>query len=184
MLVYRKSKKRPKKNDMKAKQLRKIANTLNAIVTDRRKTTALVAGIRNFSETVATGTEREAIAKLKLSISLAIAFSADRVFVNQLKAQVKALKALIKPELTSITFDGFQPPYTYSTGTINHKGRTHKFLCYMNAPSLANEARAIDPTFAATVAPALKLELRAIVSSALTDTWNRHRFAAISLKVA
>lgn len=162
---------------MKAQQLRKIANILTATVSDRRRITALVAGIGNFSDAVATGTEKEAIAKLKLAISLAIAYSADRAFINQLKTQVKALKALAKPEVTSVTFDGFKPPYTYVTGTVNHKSKTHKFLCYLRAPSLANEAKGIDPTFDATVDPALKSELRAIVSSALTDTWNRHRFA-------
>lgn len=165
---------------MKVQQFRKIANTLGATVSDRRKITALLVGIRNYSNAVAVGAERQAIAKLKLSISLAMAYSADRAFVNQLKAQVKALKALIKEtELTSVTFDGFKPPYTYSTGTINHKGMAHKFLCYFNVPSLANEARAIDPTFDATVVPAVQVELRAIVSSALTDTWNCHRFAII-----
>jgi hypothetical protein len=164
---------------MKAKQLRKIANILSAAVSDKRKITALVAGIRNFSKTIATGTEKEAIAKLKLSISLAVAYSADQAFINQLKAQVKTLKELIKPERTSVTFDGFKPPYTYSTGIINHKGMVYKFLCYMNAPSLANEARAIDPTFDATVNPGVKAELREIVKAALIETWNRHRFAII-----
>jgi hypothetical protein len=162
---------------MKAQQLRKIANTLGATVSDRRKIIALLAGIRNYSNALPVGAEREAIAKLKLSISLAIAYSADRVFVNQLKAQVKALKALIKVEPTSVTFYGFKPPYTYTTGTINHKGKAYKFLCYFRAPSLANEARAVDPTFDATVAPAVKAELRAIVKAALVETWNRHRFA-------
>lgn len=160
---------------MKIQHLRKIANTLNATVADRRRVTALVAGIRDYSNAVVVGGEREAIAKLKLSISLAMAYSADRAFVNQLKFQVKALKALVKTELTSVTFDGFKPPYTYSTGTINHKGMVHKFLCYMNAPSLANEARAIDPTFDATVAPAAKAELRPIVQAALTAEWNKYR---------
>lgn len=169
---------------MKAQQLRKIANTLNATVTDRRKIVALVAGIRNFSNTVATGTEKEAIAKLRLSISLAMASRADRSFMNQLKAQIKALKALIKVEVTKVTFDGFQPPYTYSTGTISHRGRTHKFLCYMNAPSLANEARAIDPTFDVTVASATVAELRKFVREALTVEWNRYRFAVMGLKAA
>ena len=164
---------------MKAQQLRKIANTLGAIVSDRRKITALLVGIRNYSDAVVVGSEREAIATLKLATSLAMAYSADRAFVNQLKAQVKALKALIKPEPTSVIFNGFKPPYTYSTGTINHKGMAHKFLCYFNAPSLANEARAIDPRFDATVATALQTELRAIVKAALTETWNRHRFAII-----
>jgi hypothetical protein len=164
---------------MKVQQLRKIATILNATVVDRRKITALVAGIRDYSDTVAIGAEREAIAKLKLAISFAIAYSIDRAFVNQLKVQVKALKPLIKPEPTSVTFDGFKPPYTYSTGTIAHRGRIHKFLCYFNAPSLANEARAIDPTFDATVTPALQTELRAIVKAALIETWNRHRFAII-----
>ena len=162
---------------MKAQQLRKIANILNATISDKRRVTALVAGIRNYNHTVAVGAEREAIAKLRLSISFAIAYSADQAFVSQLKAQVKALKTLIKPEPTSVTFDGFKPPYTYSKGTINHKGVVHKFLCYFNAPSLANEARAVDPTFDATVAPAVKAELRPIVQAALTDIWNRHRFA-------
>jgi hypothetical protein len=162
---------------MKAQQLRKIANTLDATVSDRRKITALLVGIRNYSNAIPVGAEREAIAKLKLSISLAIAYSADRAFVNQLKSQVKTLKTLIKPEPTSVTFDGFKPPYTYTTGTIAHRGKTYKFLCYMNAPSLANEARAIDPTFDATVSSAVKAELRAIVKAALTETWNRHRFA-------
>lgn len=160
---------------MKAEQLRKIAITLNATVSDRRKIAALVAGIRNYSDTVATGAEREAIIKLKLAITLAIAYSADREFINQLKAQVKALKALIKPEITSVTFDGFQPPYTYSTGTIVHRGKTHKFLCYFRAPSVANEAKGIDATFAATVDPAVKAELRPIVQAALTAEWNRYR---------
>lgn len=164
---------------MKAQQLRKIANILDATVTDRRKITALVVGIQNYSDTVATGAERQAIAKLKLAITLAIAYSADRAFINQLKAQVRSLKALIKVEATTVSFDGFKPPYTYSTGTINHKGVTHKFLCYMNAPSLANEARTIDPTFDKSVAPAVKAELRPIVQAALTAEWNRHRFAII-----
>ncbi len=162
---------------MKAKQLRKIANILDATVTDRRKITALVAGIRSYSDTVESGTEKEAIAKLKLTISLAIAYSADRAFINQLKAQVKALKALIKVEATSVTFNGFKPPYTYSTGTVNHKGIAHKFLCYFRAPSLANEATGIDPTFDKSVDPAVKAELREIVREALTLEWNRHRFA-------
>jgi len=169
---------------MKAQQLRKIANLLEATVSDRRRITSLLAGIRNYSDTVATGTEKEAIAKLKLAISLAIAYSADRGFINQLKAQVKALKALIKVEVTSVTFDGFKPPYTYTTGTIAHKGVTHKFLCYMNAPSLANEARAIDPTFDKSVDPAVKAELRPIMQEALTLEWNRHRSAITGLKVA
>lgn len=169
---------------MKAQQLRKIANILDATVSDRRKITALTTGIRNYSDTVATGTEKEAIARLKLTITLAIAYSADREFINQLKAQVKALKALIKVESTSVTFDGFKPPYTYSTGTINHKGRTHKFLCYFRAPSLANEATGIDPTFDKSVDPAVKAELREIVRSALTLEWNRHRSAVTGLKVA
>jgi hypothetical protein len=164
---------------VKIQQLRKIANTLDTTVSDRRKITALVAGICNYSNTVATGAEREATAKLKLSISLAMAYSADRAFVNQLKSQIKALKALIKQQPTSVTFDGFKPPYTYTTGTIFHRGKTYKFLCYMNAPSLANEARAVDPTFDATVAPAIKAELREIVKAALIETWNCHRFAII-----
>jgi hypothetical protein len=164
---------------MKVKQLRTIAKTLNATVSDGRRITALISGIRNYSDTVATGSEKEAIAKLKLSITLAIAYSADRGFISQLKAQVKALKALIKVEVTSVTFDGFKPPYTYSTGTIVHRSRTHKFLCYMNAPSLANEARAIDPTFDKSVDPAIKAELREIVKAALIETWNRYRFAII-----
>lgn len=160
---------------MKAQQLRKIANTLTATVSDKRRITALVAGISNYSDTIATGTEKEAITKLKLAITLAIAYSADLGFINQLKNQVKALKALIKPKLTTVTFDGFQPPYTYSTGTLAHKGSTHKFLCYFCAPSLANEAKGIDPTFDATVDPAVKAELREIVREALTAEWNRHR---------
>lgn len=164
---------------MKAQQLRRIVNTLNAIVTDRRKITALIVGIRNFSETVATGAEKEAILKLKLSISLAIAYSADRAFVDQLKTQVKALKGILKAQSTTITFDGFQPPYTYAKGIIRHQSIEYRFLCYMNAPSLANEARAIDPTFDATVDPAVKAELRSIVQAALTAEWNRHRFAII-----
>lgn len=169
---------------MKAQLLRKIANTLNATVSDRRKITALIAGIRSYSDTVAAGTEKEAIAKLKLGISLAIAYSADRTFINQLKAQVKALKLLVKVEVTSVTFDGFKLPYTYATGTIAHKGRIHKFLCYFRAPSVANEAKGIDPTFDATVAPAVKAELRELVQEALTAEWNRYRFAVIGLKVA
>lgn len=169
---------------MKAQLLRKIANTLNATVSDRRKITALVAGIRNYSNTVATGSEREAMVKLKLGISLAIAYSADRAFIDQLKAQVGALKALIKAQATTVTFDGFRLPYTYVKGTVKHQSVKYRFLCYMNAPSLANEAKAIDPTFDATVPGAIKNELQAIVKSALIETWNRHRFAVIGLKVA
>lgn len=169
---------------MKAQQLRKIANILDATVTDRRKITALAAGIRNYSATIATGTEKEAIAKLKLAISLAIAYSADRAFIYQLKAQVKALKALIKVEAATVSFDGFKPPYTYSTGTIAHRGRTHKFLCYFRAPSVASLATGIDPTFDKSVDPAVKAELRELVKETLTLEWNRYRFAVIGLKVA
>ena len=77
---------------MKVQQLRKIANTLGATVSDRRKITALLVGIRNYSDAVVVGAEKEAIAKFKLSISLAIAYSADRVFVNQLKAQKDSME--------------------------------------------------------------------------------------------
>lgn len=164
---------------MKAQQLRKIANILTATVSDRRKIAALVAGIRSYNKTVAAGTEKEAIAKLKLTISLAIAYSADRWFINQLRSQVKALKSILKAQTTTVKFDGFQIPYTYAKGTATRHGIDYRFLCYFNAPSLANEARAIDPTFDKSVDPAVKAELRAIVSSALTDTWNRYRFAII-----
>lgn len=162
---------------MKANQLRAIATILTATVTDRRRIAALVVGIRNYSATIAAGTEQEAIAKLKAAVKLATAYNADREFLNQLKGQINALT-------TTVKFDGFQLPYTYTRGTIRHKGVSHRFLCYFNAPSLSNAAKSIDPTFDATVAPALKAELRALVQTALVKTWNRHRSAITGLQIA
>jgi hypothetical protein len=162
---------------MKANQLRAIATILNATVTDRRKITALVAGIRNYSETITAGTEKEAIAKLKSAVTIATTYNADQAFILMLKGQIKALT-------TKVTFGEFKPPYTYVRGTVAYKGTSHKFLCYMDAPSLANQARSIDPTFDATVAPELKNELRELVKAALVKTWNRHRSAITGLNFA
>lgn len=172
---------------MKAQQLRTIATVLNATVADRRKITSLVTGIRHYLEqlnTLDSGTEKEELAKLTSAVTLATTYNADRAFIQTLNYHMKALKSALKAQITTVRFDEFKLPYTYVKGTVRHQSINYSFLCYMRAPSLANEARAIDPTFESSVAPTLKTELREIVKAALTVEWNRHRFNALNLKAA
>lgn len=164
---------------MKAQQLRAIATTLTATITDKRRITALVTGIRNYSEEILTGYETEAIAKLTAAIELAVSYNADRAFVFQLKGQIKSLKVKIKRQELYIEFNEFKLPYTYVSGTARLDGVVYPFLCYFNAPSCANPARSIDPTFNKSISPVLRTPLRDAVKVALVSAWNSYRYSRI-----
>lgn len=165
---------------MNAIKLRAIATKLSAFVTDRRKITALVAGIRNYSQTVIAGTESIAIKRLLESVTLAIELGADKDLLNDLKTQINQLKAQVKATKTTVKFDGFDIPYTFSKGTATRHGVDYRFVCYYRAPTPYNEAKSIDPTFNISVSSTVKSELREIVRSALTVAWNRYRFNLIN----
>lgn len=167
---------------MNVTKLRAIATKLSAFVTDRRKTTALVAGIRNYSQTVLAGTERIAIKRLLEAVTLAIGLGADKDLLNDLKTQINQLKAQLKATKTTVKFDSdsFQIPYSYAKGTVTRHGIDYRFVCYYNAPTAANEARLIDPTFDISVKPSIKIELREVVKSALTVAWNNYRFNVLN----
>ena len=165
---------------MKVQQLRAIATKLNATVTDKRKITALVAGIRNYSQTVIAGAEQQAVKKLFEALTLAISFGADKSFLDNLKTQINSIRAIVKETKITVKFDGFDIPYTYSKGTATRHGVDYRFVCYYRAPTPSNEAKSIDPTFDISVSPTVKSELREIVKSALTVAWNRYRFNLIN----
>lgn len=160
---------------MNVTNLRAIATKLSAFVTDRRKITALVAGIRNYSKTVLAGTESIGIKRLLEAVTLAIGLGADKDLLNDLKTQINQLKAQLKATKTTVKFDSFQIPYTYAKGTVTRHGIDYRFVCYYNAPTAANEARSIDPTFDISVKPTIKIELKEVVKSALTVAWNNYR---------
>lgn len=162
---------------MKAQQLRTIATILNAKVTDRRKITALVAGIRGYAETITAGYEQDAIAKLAAAIELAASYSADRAFIVQLKDQVKRLRAQVKRQIVSVKVDGFRIPYSYTSGTAEFNEVAYRFLSYFRAPSWANAATAVDPTFANTVSPAIQARLRDEIKTAVIKSWDSYRHA-------
>lgn len=169
---------------MKAQQIRLIARTLNAKVSDFRRITSMMAGIRGYADSVEAGKELEAIAVLGLAVKLSRKFDPD--FVRMLKAQVKVLKVRVwgvtLNSTVEVTFGGFKIPYTYVMGEAKLNGQIYPFRCYFNAPSCANPARSIDPTFDKSLfsQPELRAKLRAAVVEGLVTAWDAYRLPIIN----
>lgn len=164
---------------MKAQQIRLIARTLSAKVSDFRRITSMMAGIRGYAESVTAGKELEAIAVLGLAIKLSRKFDPD--FVRMLKAQVRVLKIRVwgvtVNNTVKVEFYGFSIPYTYVKGVATLAGVAYPFLCYFRAPSCANAAKGIDPTFDKELfaQPELRNKLREAVSASLVTAWDAYR---------
>lgn len=172
---------------MKAYQLKEVVRILGVKVSDKRKITSLMQGIRNYAlgvkEVVGVGIEgltgiKEGVSRLEDAIAYAVNAGADKDFICLLRKQVRVLKRL---SAMTVKMEAFKAPWAIHRGVATVNEVEYSFVCYGGAPAPILRCQKVDPCFSARLPEAVQQTLKQMAIPCFLRKWEENRENLLSI---